>query len=29
MIFKNGKMVKKIEGSQSIEDYKREIDSIL
>ncbi len=29
MIFKNGKMVKKIEGSKPIEEYKKEIDSIL
>jgi thioredoxin 1 len=29
MIFKNGKMVKKIEGNKPIEEYKREIDSIL
>ena len=29
MIFKNGEMVKKIEGSKPIEEYKREIDSIL
>jgi thioredoxin 1 len=29
MIFKNGKMVKKIEGIKPIEEYKREINSIL
>ena len=29
MIFKNGEMVKKIEGNKPIEEYKREIDSIL
>jgi thioredoxin 1 len=29
MIFKNGKMVKKIEGNKPIEEYKKEIDSIL
>jgi thioredoxin 1 len=29
MIFKNGEMVKKIEGNKTIEEYKREIDSIL
>ena len=29
MIFKNGEMVKKIEGIKPIEEYKREIDSIL
>ena len=29
MIFKNGEMLKKIEGNKTIEEYKREIDSIL